>query len=220
MILCHSSEQFEVMELLYIIQSDASRSNKYAFKDLSFQGYKECICESCGRHISIEQYDGECRELLLEGGKRYPDLLQFCGAGKRLFVVSETMMTLFIQRGVTGYCSVDPVLIRDTTRTRSITAYSPNKYYSLIISGEVDLDFRAMELRKKRMCKDCKQFDWNKKRFPAIVVDESSWDGSDLCIISSLPGYYVCSPKVASIIEEAKLSGIELIKNSKSEDGA
>lgn len=201
-----------MIELLYIIQSDSSRFNRYAFKDLSFHGYETCICESCGRPIFVVQYDGEHHELLLEGGSRYPDFLQFCGAGNRLFVVSEKMLNLLIQNGVTGFSTYTPVTIRESSRNGLAPAYSPNKYYSLIISGKVDLDFQTMGLKKKRECKNCKQFEWNRKRFPKIMVDEKSWDGSDLCKVSSLPGYYVCSPKVVSIIEKAKLTGIELIQ--------
>ena len=67
--------------MLFQVSYNTCRKYKYAYKDASFAGFERVNCMACGRTVSTMHYEAKAHCLILEGGKSYPDYLQFCGAG-------------------------------------------------------------------------------------------------------------------------------------------
>lgn len=153
------------------------------------------------------EYSGEhC--LLLEGGPRYPDHLAFCGAGERLFVISERAANLFLDGGLTGIGRVTAIRTgKEQNGTLVPLSDAAPDYVLATVTGKIDLDLRKMGLRKKHVCKACGGFEWNRQRLHPLYLDESTWDGSDICRCDSIPGYLIFSEAAVALIREQKLKG-------------
>lgn len=198
----------EVTGMLYWIDYDAQNKFKYAYKDLSLSGFVSNVCSECGRNIIVPQYIEETPHLVLEGGRLFPDLLQFCGAGDRLFIVSERTLDLFEKGKVSGYSNSGQCKIEYVSRSKDPDAVPI--YYRLKIYGKVDLNLAAMHLKKKRKCNVCSQFEWNRTRIYPRIIDMDTWDGSDICLLDSIPGLKLCSEKIVHIVETNHLTGFSL----------
>ena len=196
--------------MFYILRSLSLNKHCYAWDNLSFIDWKRVICEKCGRPVSTAQMDEGCLKLELDGGSAYPDLLQFTGAGPRLFLLSGRALDAFTENGITGIAKAEQVSLSwiSTKAKRAVSSPIPT-YYSIDIDGRIDYCFKAMFLKKKNLCDRCGQFDWNRERQPAITLDESTWTGNDLCRISSAPGFEICTQKFVDVVKSYKLTGFE-----------
>ena len=184
-----------------------NRKQCYAYKNLAFGGYLFDKCTSCGRQTAIELPPTQTDAFVLDGGKQYTDFLFFGGSGL-YFLVSKNVLSAFQKYGVTGYEQAIPVPLYREKQDALIEQEAV--YYLLNITGSIDLDLKAMALKRKHVCPVCKQFDWSRQRLYTIksVFDMSTWNQSDLCRLASFPGYIVCSEKVKSIVEEYGFSGV------------
>lgn len=178
------------------------RKYKYAHKDLSISGLRKVNCEACGRSVSELCYSQKEHILAIEGGKEYPDYLEFCDAGPRLCILSQRAVDAFTANNISGISEFVPV-----TFAHSSSSSSPLAYYIASIDGRIDFNSLLMQLKKKRLCDKCGQFEWNRQKFPPIVLSEGSWDKSDICRIASSQGYIVCTEKVIQVVTESKLTG-------------
>ncbi len=179
----------------------------YAAKNLSFNGYNYDKCQNCGRIISKLLPSNQIDEFVIEGGRQYPDFLDYHGPGIN-FIVSDRVLQAFIENNITGYNQVLKVFVH-----RNNKDFSDNKnigYNLLNITGKIDLNLKAMSLKKKNFCSLCEQFDWSRQRLNIIktVFDMDTWNECDLCRITSFPGFVVCSEKLKSVIEEHNFSGV------------
>lgn len=192
--------------MLYWIEHEALNKYKYAYKDLTFIGFDRSACSECGRELGTPQYKESTPHFVLEGGRVYPDYLEFAGAGRQPFLVSEEVLELFEKNGITGYTGYQLVnYVSSKRKDNSIIIQHP-KYYNLNITGKVDLALAEMHLKKKRLCPQCGQFDWSRMRFGTTILDETTWDGSDLCFLDSIPGFKLCSEKVKELIQQHKFT--------------
>lgn len=190
--------------MLYWLRHDDSSKFRYAFEDVTLLRYDSADCPNCGRRISTPCYSDDVPKLLLEGGRQYPDYLSFCGAGRQMFLLSENAMEIFEKTNISGFDGYQLIETNDF----AVKEQKMNiKYYSLNISGRVDLDMAMMHLKKKHFCDACKQFTWSRTRLQPYILDQNSWDGSDLCLLSSMPGYKLCSSYVKDVIEKFHLTG-------------
>ena len=192
--------------MLFWIGSSAQKHHCYAYKDVTLLGYDRFNCPQCNRPFAKPRYASEVPYLLLEGGREYPDFLQFCGAGRQLFVVSEKTLDLFERHKIFGYAEAKPVSTERIDH-REQTLLSPN-YYTLAITGKIDLDISQMHIKKKNVCASCGQFDWSRMRIEPILLDPATWDGSDLCSLTSIPGLRVCSKRVKELANRCNLTGL------------
>ena len=193
--------------MFYRLQAPSERTYQYAYQDASFVGFRQSACEDCGRMVGEMEFSGpHC--LITEGGPRYPDYLAFSGAGERLFVVSEWAARVFRDNRLSGIAEISPIqVMKEQSGQRIPLPENAPRYMLLQIAGKIDLDHQKMCLKKKRLCRTCGSFEWNRQRFHPLYVDEGTWDGSDLCRIGSIPGYLVCTEKVVKLIRENKLKG-------------
>lgn len=193
--------------MLYKITYNNRKKYYYAWKDTSFLEFRSSICEQCDRIVGSPVFANTCPELCLEEGSVFPDFLQFTGAGNRYFFISGRTAELFQQYGITGY--IDHGLAQ-------IVSVRPNRgndvpaYHCLEITGKVEFDFKTMQLKKKRICPLCNQFDWNRTRSIPIVLDKSTWDGSDLCTVQSEPGVTICSDRMIDVVKKYNLTGLDI----------
>ena len=196
--------------MLYWLDFDTDKKYLYAYKDQSLEGYNRVNCPSCNRIIASERYVENQHHLLLEGGRVYPDYLQFSGAGKRLFLLSEKSLTLFRQHDITGFEEYEQVKVEINKEfKKNINLDVLPRYYSIKISGEIHVDLHAMHLKRKKVCPYCQQFSWSRQRLGPIIVDLNSWDGSDICMLKEFPGFKICSEKVVQIVNSNGLTGFE-----------
>lgn len=192
--------------MLYKLLHSGFSRYKYAFKDLSISGLRKSVCSECGRSISDLCYSDFNHILEIEGGKEFPDYLEFCDAGPRLCIFSKRTVDIFSQSNISGISKFEPIALGNCD-----TSISPNgemlPYYVATIVGRVELNFRSMQLKKKRLCKKCGQFEWNRQRLSPIIVSEDSWDKTDFCRITSMPGHIVCSEEVVKLVKHNQLTG-------------
>ena len=175
---------------------------KYAYKDLSISGIKKVDCEVCGRSIPELCYSQNKHVLAIEGGKEYPDYLEFCDAGPRLCILSQRAVDVFVANKISGISEFVPISFDNPNPSEN-----PFGYYIASIEGRIDFDLLLMQLKKKQFCNKCGQFEWNRKKFPPVILSKGSWDNSDICRIASLQGYIVCTEKVIRVVKENKLTG-------------
>ena len=196
--------------MFYTVNSDGNERFQYVWKDLSFGGFVRSTCQHCGRDIVTACYEGESHQLLLEGGKHYPDILRFHGAGTPLFIVTDRVLALLEQHRISGISGNESVTISAQQGENIVPLENAPSYHLLHIGGKIELDFSSMFLKKKRKCKSCGQFEWNRQRLYPLAFNLAEWDGSDLCRIASLPGHVVCSEKMAQVINQYSLTGVQL----------
>lgn len=197
-----------MMEMLFWLQHDDSPKYQYAYEDITLLGYSSTICPRCSRRVATPQYSNDQPSLVLEGGRIYPDYLQFCGAGKSLFLVSEKALEVLETNKISGYAGYQSVTFESMVSCNNVV-HKPN-YYNLNITGRIDFDVVAMHIKKKRLCHECGQFEWSRMRLDPIILDMTTWDGADLCLLDSIPGYRLCSQNVKKLIQKYKLTGFSL----------
>lgn len=197
--------------MFYKIDDCNTREFKYAYKDLSFGGFERRICEKCNREVVTMRHIDTSHCLVLEGGKKYPDLLGFHGAGELMFIVSEKTLSIFENHHISGISGSEQVDIVEHYQGKLVPSPKtvPN-YHLLHISGMIELDFASMALKKKKKCDCCGQFVWNRNKFRPLILNPHEWEGSDLCRVTSIPGYVVCTEAVARVVDEYSLTGFEL----------
>ena len=167
-------------------------------------------CAECGRKYIVSSTISEDSFLLIEGGSKLPDFLQFCDVGLYLFI-SSTVIDVFKENIISGY-SVERTIPLFREVTGKLQKVDGAHYYSLKVTGKVDFDLKAMHLKKKHICNSCGKFDWSIQKLSVVDTkfDMDTWDQSDICRISSLPGCIVCSDKVANLINLKKLTGVHI----------
>ena len=186
----------------------------YAVKNLAFVGLKEEKCPHCGCQDATQLVFQGDDALLIDGAKSYPDFMLYGSVGLS-FIVSERVMEVFRQENITGYDEAKKVSLY-RSRYRKLVKQDPN-YYMINITGSIDLDLKAMSLKKKNVCPMCGSFKWSRQRLYTIdsVFDMSTWDGSDICRIKSFPGYIMISDRLKEIFEKHKFTGASFKKENK-----
>ena len=184
-------------------------NNRYCYiiRSLSFNGYHYEICPDCGRQIALEKPSNPNLGFVVEGGSLYPDFLGNCDADI-CFIVSERVLETFVKHEITGYDQAKKVTVY--REKHGMLSKQECSYYSLNITGNIDLNLKSMSLKRKHYCPRCDQFDWNIQRLHILKssFDMDTWDGSDLCRVASFPRHIICSKKIKSIIEEYKFKGV------------
>jgi predicted RNA-binding Zn-ribbon protein involved in translation (DUF1610 family) len=173
-------------------------------------GYKREECPTCKRQVVKEKiYEGE-DAFLIDGAKKFPDFMQSC----TYFIVSERVMNVLRENNVSGFDEAKKVPLYRSRYRKLIK--QEQEYYIINITGSIDLNLKAMALKRKHVCPECGSFDWSRQRLYIFdsVFDMNTWDGSDICRIKSFPGYVMISDKLKEIFEEHKFTGATYKKES------
>jgi len=196
---------------MYWIKYNSQNKYVYAYKDLTLLGYDRLsTCINCNRPIVTPIFSASVPQLCFDGAGEFPDHLQFTGAGRQLFLISEKALEIYEKNHISGYSGYHLVNISSDGYSGLEGNIPP--YYSLDITGSIDLDFLSMHLKKKKVCAKCGQYEWNRTRMSPMILDLSQWDGSDLCLLRTFPGFKLCSPKLREMITEGSLTGVSLVK--------
>ena len=187
----------------YLLECSGKSACQYARKDTALDSLVQRQCEACGRTLSQWSFSGP-HHLLLEGGPKYPDRLEFTGAGGSPLLLSQRAAAVFRQNGITGIAEFVPVR---TARESGPLPEDAPEYVLARICGRIELDLGKMCLKKKRLCSVCGSFEWNRQRLSPLYLDASTWDGSDLCRVNSIPGYVVCTDRVVALVKKQKWKG-------------
>lgn len=196
--------------MFYNISNSYTRTYWYAWRDLSLVDIPEHICNSCGRKTVsfVHRSDGHC--IVVEGGKRFPDMHQYIGCGESFPIFSERAVTVFAEHGISGLQIQEKVaLYTQETEDSFIPLTDVPTYYKVKFGGSIDFDYSKMFLKRKRVCSACGKYDLNRQRLYPVFLDNKLWDGSDLCSLTTLPNSLYCTDTVVQLVKKHKLKGFD-----------
>ena len=117
-----------------------------------------------------------------------------------MLILSEHAIDKLREKGITGMEAWDPI-------AATYNSQEPPPYFLVRICGTITLDYKRMGLKKKKVCNACGSFEWNRQRLSPLFLDESTWDGSDLCRVSDIHGYLICTEHFVNTVKEQGLTG-------------
>ena len=169
--------------------------------DKSFVCWLDDCCSVCGRNLGHIEYNSPIHYFkLYDRGKIFPDFLEYHGRGERWLVLSKRALEVFAAEGISGIQDTEQVVIVDDYPDMP-------EYYIVHVSGRIDYSFKRMFLKKKKICVACGQFDWNRQRHYPVYLDLNTWNGEDICLLTSSTGVKLCSEKVKKVVKKHKLTG-------------
>lgn len=128
-------------------------------------------------------------------------------------MLSERAVEVFSDNGITGLADIAPIrVMREQNGELVALPESAPQYLLVQIDGRIELDLGKMFLKRKKHCKSCGSFEWNRQRFRPLFLDEEGWDGSDLCRVADIPGYIICTERIVKLVKEKKLKGFSFKK--------
>jgi len=116
------------------------------------------------------------------------------------WLITDKVVELFEKHNFTGY-ALRPVDVCNMKLSFNL--------WELVISGKADYnpDCGIKELYRCDFCGTIRRRHFSNNT--GIMINESSWDGSDFCIIESYPTKFIFTiEKVKNIIEEQRLTGV------------
>lgn len=190
--------------MFYKLTSDSSNKNKSIYKDATFQGYDTEICSCCGRIIHKAKYSSSIPLLVLQGGTKNPDYLQFCSCSPRGWFVSERTIDIFLNNSITGFKYTPVNILKNDSDLVTL------KYFLFTADGIIDVDYKAMHLKKKNLCLCCSQYELSRQRLGEAFLDESTWNGYDINSLGLFPNYLIVTERVVELIKKYKLTGFSI----------
>jgi hypothetical protein len=120
-------------------------------------------------------------------------------------LVSPRVVDLFDKHRVTGF----EVMNARVFYPETIKAVPP-EMLELVVTGWGGFAASAAGVTLAKWCPACEHKLYAIAE-PSRLIDPAAWDGSDLFIVWPLPGYRFVSDRLASILRQERVSGIELI---------
>lgn len=123
-------------------------------------------------------------------------------------LISPKVLSIFQKHQVTGFEVRPAVATYPEPAKEALT-----ELYEVVVTGWAGFASRESGLSITDACPAC-----GYKRYsiahPSRVVDPNAWDGSDIFIVWPLPRWHFASDRLANIIRQEKLSGINLVPAS------
>jgi hypothetical protein len=123
-------------------------------------------------------------------------------------LISPRVLELFEKHHVTGF-EARPAAV---SYPKGIKAAAP-EMFELIVTGWGGFAAPAAGVSLLKWCPDCEHKNYGIAE-PSRLIDPAAWDGSDLFIVWPLPGFRFASDRLASILRQERVSGLELIPAS------
>jgi Protein of unknown function (Gmx_para_CXXCG) len=120
-------------------------------------------------------------------------------------LISPRVLDLFNKHHVTGF----EVRSAKVSYSKTTKARPPN-LFELLVTGWGGWAAPAAGVRLVESCAACGDQTYTIAE-PSRLIDDAAWDGSDLFIVWPLPGYRFVSDRLANIIRQQGLSGVNLI---------
>jgi hypothetical protein len=118
-------------------------------------------------------------------------------------LISEAVVEEFRSRGFTGLTTTEVRLSKRNQLGRTHTQFIPSGW------GGIASKKSGIELTYR--CDGCRYSKYSSLCFPEKLFDPRQWDGSDVFIIWPLPKFIFVTSRVADVLRELRVSGIELI---------
>jgi hypothetical protein len=159
--------------------------------------------------IICPAYDGHRR-----GGKRLGDLSvivhprgakDFTWTWLNDLLVLPRVIELFDKYRVTGF----EAKRAKVSYPKSIKA-SPPDMFELVVTGWGGFAAPAAGVTLVKWCPACEHKNYAIAE-PSRLIDPAAWDGSDLFIVWPLPGYRFASDRLAGILRQERVTGIDLL---------
>jgi hypothetical protein len=162
--------------------------------------YEPVICPAREGHRRIGKRIGELSIVVPPSGVK-----DFTWVWGRELLISQRVLHLFDQHHVTGF-EVKPAKVSFSTASKT----QPPDLFELVVSGWGGLAAPAAGASLVESCPACgfKQYAIAE---PSLLIDPAAWDGSDLFFVWPLPGYRFASDRLAGILRQEGVSGLELI---------
>jgi hypothetical protein len=116
---------------------------------------------------------------------------------------SHALETL-VRNHITGFETKPVEVIAGRVRDR-------DAFRELVITGWGGTASPRSGVRLHETCRECGLLVYSGVTNWSQLFDEQDWDGSDLFMVWPLPRFIIGTAKVASLIEENRLKGIELV---------
>jgi hypothetical protein len=120
-------------------------------------------------------------------------------------LIYRKVVDLFKKYRVTGFEAV-PI---KTSYPKRIKA-PPPELFELVVTGWAGWAAQAAGVSLTRSCPAC-----GMKKYviaePRRLIDPAAWDGSDIFMVWPLPKFRFVSSRLAAILRQEKISGVELI---------
>ncbi len=155
----------------------------------------------------LEQITCAADENHRRGGRRLGDvratidpsgIRDFTWTWQRDILASEHLLDVFLKHRVTGY-EIRPTTISYSKRSTA----KPPTLYELIIIGWGGMASNAAGLKVRDSCEACEYRDYTIAT-PSRLIDDASWDGSDLFIVWPLPRYPFASDRLVRHTADGK----------------
>ena len=187
----------------YNVSHEEKRGTPYAPTIVSSNDVYFDNCPKCGRG----RFNKENRDLslVIEGKRKLPDYL-LCGHSSTLKIVSQRVVDVWQKYEITGYTAFPISKLLDKHGNE---VHAESKYYNLIITGRIELDFERMGVFIMAQCSTCGGLDYNKKTWEnwgVTVAKEGSYTGTDLFVANRFEAAPICTRKMLEIVHKEKLT--------------
>lgn len=123
-------------------------------------------------------------------------------------LISRRVLNLFEAHRITGF-EAKPVKTVYPKRIKG----TPPPMYELVLTGWGGVAAPAAGVTLSDWCPACGHAQYRIAR-PGSLINPATWDGSDLFMVWPLPKYIFASNRVANILRQEKVTGIDLIPAS------
>ena len=186
--------------MFYRVFYACDNSHKYLTQDLSVYKSFARECLMCGRKLVTYDEKEGIHQLLCDGKGSYLDFLDATTSGKNYIYISDLAMDAIVRNSVSG--------INERFCCKAISGKTEHFYHKCDITGIIALNEKAMFLKKKNYCNECGQFEWNKKGIGKLIIDESLWNGCDVCRLLYFENIFICSERFKNIYHSEGLTGL------------
>lgn len=160
------------------------------------------VCKSCG---SVENIPSGAFDVILEGGREYPDVLG-CGAYPFL-IVSEAVIRAWQEAEITCFHVYPVGVTLGKVRSARLRATEPPAYFRVEIDGNCRIDLEASGIQVKSLCPACHHLVTVPAVAPGFRMIPNSWDG---CRIFRDPVLYprvnFCTAEVLEIARKHRFT--------------
>jgi hypothetical protein len=162
--------------------------------------YERIICPADPRHQRAGRRIGGLSVIV-----RPSALRDFTWTWFSDILISPKVLKLFRGHRVTGFEAV-PAKASYPKRIKA----RPPELFELVVTGWAGWGAQAAGVSLASSCPGCGRHHYI-IREPKWLIDPAAWDGSDLFIVWPLPKFPFASSRLAAILRQEKISGVELI---------
>lgn len=164
-------------------------------------------CPACGRFIGMLKWLPPYRVEMDTWGDHFGDFA--FGGGCEWFLVSDHFRSIYVQSGLKGLGSFDPVEITKITRHNKKLRGNPPQYFKVdVVRSQTAVDQAASEFEWSDGASICPVCLFPKegviKRWKRVVIRPESWQGEDIFVPRG-GGELVTSSRFKELCEASEL---------------